>query len=188
MTEDADLGLRLAREGYVTEIIPTETLEEANARVLPWIRQRSRWLKGFLITYLVHMRRPRALLRDLGLKRFVGVQIVFLATFSQFAALPLFWLFWLPWVGFPAVFSGAFGAELHILLAVCFLTAELLNIIIGMIAVAEPRHRFLMAWVITMPIYFTMGAFAAYKALFELIMTPFYWDKTRHGVFSAEKS
>ncbi|WP_330220314.1 glycosyltransferase family 2 protein, partial [Sulfitobacter sp. HI0021] len=71
---DADLGLRLARRGYVTELIPTTTFEEANCRPWPWVRQRSRWLKGYLITWAVHMQRPRALLEDLGLRRFIGVQ------------------------------------------------------------------------------------------------------------------
>ena len=56
MTEDADLGIRLARHGYHTEIIDTVTQEEANARAWPWVKQRSRWLKGYAITYGVHMR------------------------------------------------------------------------------------------------------------------------------------
>ena len=55
VTEDADLGVRLARHGYVTELIPTVTYEEANCRPWRWVRQRSRWLKGFMITYIVHM-------------------------------------------------------------------------------------------------------------------------------------
>lgn len=186
VTEDADLGVRLARAGYRTEILETVTLEEANCRILPWIRQRSRWLKGFMVTYCVHMRNPIHLLRDLGLRRFVGFQIMFLATFSQFATMPLLWLFWMPWVGFPADISAAFGMDLFILLAVFFLTAEFMNILIGMVAVSRPHHRHLMVWVLTMPIYFTMGAFAAYKALFEMIVTPFYWDKTSHGAFKAD--
>ena len=188
VTEDADLGVRLARAGYVTDILPTVTMEEANCRALPWVRQRSRWLKGFLITYFVHMRQPMTLLWQLGTTRFIGLQVIFLATFSQFAALPLLWLFWLPWVGFPAVFSGTFGTHLHILLAVFFLTAELLNLIIGMVAVAGPKHRHLLVWVLTMPIYFALGALAAYKALFEIVFTPHYWDKTSHGIYPTENS
>ena len=77
VTEDADLGVRLARHGYVTELIPTVTYEEANCRPWRWVRQRSRWLKGFMITYIVHMRDPAQLLRDLGFKRFMGLQMIF---------------------------------------------------------------------------------------------------------------
>jgi cellulose synthase/poly-beta-1,6-N-acetylglucosamine synthase-like glycosyltransferase len=72
VTEDADLGVRLARKGYKTELVSTVTYEEANCKAWPWVKQRSRWLKGFLITYFVHMRRPRRLLSDLGLRRFFG--------------------------------------------------------------------------------------------------------------------
>ena len=50
VTEDADLGLRLARHGYRTELVATVTQEEANCRALPWVRQRSRWLKGYAMT------------------------------------------------------------------------------------------------------------------------------------------
>lgn len=186
VTEDADLGVRLARAGYRTDILATVTLEEANCRALPWIRQRSRWLKGFMITYCVHMRKPLMLLRDLGLRRFIGFQIMFLATFSQFATMPLLWLFWVPWIGFPAEIAASFGMDIFVLLAVFFLTAEVMNIVISMVAVSGRQHRHLMIWVLSMPIYFTMGAFAAYKALFEMIVTPFYWDKTSHGAFKAD--
>lgn len=182
VTEDADLGVRLARAGYVTELLPTVTYEEANCRPLPWIRQRSRWLKGFMITYLVHMRYPRRLLSDLGFKRFLGLQVVFMATFSQFAAMPLLWSFWLPVAGFSHPVATTFGYDLLFWLGIFFLTAELLNIIISMVAVSGPAHRHLLPWVLSMPIYFTMGAFAAYKALYELVVTPFYWDKTEHGI------
>lgn len=182
VTEDADLGVRLARAGYVTELLPTVTFEEANCRPLPWIRQRSRWLKGFMITYLVHMRFPLRLLSDLGWKRFLGLQVVFLATFTQFAAMPLLWSFWLPVAGFSHPVATTFGFDVLVGLGVFFLAAELLNIIISMVAVSGPAHRHLLPWVLTMPIYFTMGAFAAYKALFEIVVTPFYWDKTEHGV------
>jgi len=77
VTEDADLGIRLTRHGYRTEIIDTTTQEEANARAWPWIKQRSRWLKGYAITYGVHMRNPITLWNDLGAWRFFGVQLLF---------------------------------------------------------------------------------------------------------------
>jgi len=70
VTEDADLGLRLARAGYETVFIPSVTQEEANGRFWPWVKQRSRWLKGYAITYCVHMRDPGRLWRDLGPWRF----------------------------------------------------------------------------------------------------------------------
>lgn len=85
VTEDADLGVQLARHGYVTELIPTVTYEEANCRPWRWVRQRSRWLIGFMITYIVQMKDPIQLIRDLGFLRFMRLRMIFLSTFSQFA-------------------------------------------------------------------------------------------------------
>ncbi|KPA20093.1 Beta-monoglucosyldiacylglycerol synthase [Shimia sp. SK013] len=94
VTEDADLGYRLARFGYRSELINTVTMEEANCRPVAWVRQRSRWLKGFMVTYLVHMRTPLDLWRDLGPRQFFGFQLVFLSTLSQFLLAPLLWMLW----------------------------------------------------------------------------------------------
>ncbi|MEP1990075.1 MAG: glycosyltransferase [Ascidiaceihabitans sp.] len=182
VTEDADLGVRLARHGYVTELLPTVTHEEANCRAWPWVRQRSRWLKGFLITYCVHMRAPVQLMKDLGFVRFMGLQAIFLASFSQFALAPLLWSFWLVPLGLAHPAKDMFGADLLVAMMFLFIGAELLSLAMGLVAVSGRPHRHLMAWVPTMPVYFILGALASYKALYEMITDPFYWDKTEHGV------
>ncbi|MEP5632758.1 MAG: glycosyltransferase [Tateyamaria sp.] len=181
VTEDADLGIRLARSGYTTDLISTVTYEEANCRAWPWVKQRSRWMKGYLVTYFVHMRDPIALLRDLGFVRFVGLQVMFLATVSQFATLPLLWSFWLPALGLPHPVITTLGAGVVWPLAFFFIAAELLNIVIGLLAVSDQNRRHLLPWVVTLIFYFPLGALAAYKALYELVTNPFYWDKTQHG-------
>lgn len=182
VTEDADLGVRLARQGYVTELVPTVTYEEANCRAWPWVKQRSRWLKGFLITWMVHMRSPRALMRDLGFVRFMGVQTLLLATFAQFALAPLLWSFWLTLAGFTHPLALTLGEGIATAMAYSFLAAALLNLIISLVAVSGPQHRHLMIYVLTLPFYFPMAALSAYKALKELVTAPFYWDKTQHGI------
>ena len=182
VTEDADLGVRLARHGYRTELLPTVTYEEANCRAWPWVKQRSRWLKGFLITWIVHMRNPRQLLRDLGWKKFFGVQTMFLASFSQFACAPLLWSFWLTLVGVTHPISQTLGHTALWSMIAVFIAAELINLMISIYAVSGKKHRHLVGWVLGMPLYFPLGAMAAYKALYESITKPFYWDKTQHGV------
>ncbi len=182
VTEDADLGIRLARHGYVTELIPTVTFEEANCRAWPWVKQRSRWLKGFLITWLVHMRAPGALLRDLGLMRFLGVQTLLLATFAQFAFAPLLWSFWLVLAGFDNPVALTLGAPVAAAMVWFFVFSELLNLAISIVAVSRRDHRHLIAYIFTLPFYFPMAALGAYKALKELVVEPFYWDKTQHGI------
>ena len=80
VTEDADLGLRIAASGYRTAVVDSETLEEANSDSINWIRQRSRWYKGYLQTWLVHIRRPRQLLRTIGLRSFIRFNLVLAGT------------------------------------------------------------------------------------------------------------
>ncbi|WP_439522431.1 glycosyltransferase family 2 protein [Marivita sp.] len=182
VTEDADLGVRLGRFGYRTILIPTVTREEANNRIVPWIKQRSRWLKGYIITYLVHMRRPLRLLRDLGPRKFLGFQFFFLTTILQFTLAPALWSFWLVCFGLSTPFLDVFPAEWTKGLLALFLLTELISLLIGFVAVGRTQHEKLMQWVPMMFFYFPMGVFAVYKAWSELIFKPFYWDKTQHGL------
>jgi cellulose synthase/poly-beta-1,6-N-acetylglucosamine synthase-like glycosyltransferase len=182
VTEDADLGLRLARHGYKTELLHTVTREEATSRVWPWVRQRSRWLKGFLVTYFVHMRSPGNLLKDLGFLRFMGVQTLFVMAVSQFAAAPVLWSFWLTLFGVTHPVAETLGTPAVWSLIGLFVTTEVLALTMGLIAVSRPEHRHLLPFVPTMMFYFGLGALAAYKAIWELVRAPFFWDKTQHGV------
>ncbi len=181
VTEDADLGIRLARYGYITELLPTVTREEANNRAWPWVKQRSRWLKGYMITYAVHMRRPRGLLRALGLWKFLGFQMLFLTAFLQFLLAPALWSFWLLLFGLPHPLSDVLSTAQITGLVSVFLLSEAVSILVSLAAVARSPHDGLLLWVPTMWLYFPLGVIAAYKALYELVVKPFYWDKTAHG-------
>ena len=187
VTEDADLGLRLARHGYRCELIDSVTEEEANCRAIPWIRQRSRWLKGYALTWISHMRRPGLLLRDLGLWKFMGVQILFLGTLSTFLLAPLVWSFWLLPFGLPHPLAGIVPWWLFVALGSAFLLTELVNIAASAVAVSSTRHRWLIPWVPTMHFYYPLGALASWKALVEMVVRPFYWDKTAHGLYGPER-
>ncbi|KRW97411.1 glycosyltransferase [Paracoccus sp. MKU1] len=189
VTEDADLGVRLTRRGYRTQMLDTVTHEEANCRLIPWIKQRSRWLKGFAMTWGVHMRDPAALWRDLGARRFIGLQVQLFASVSQYLLAPVLWSFWLLSLGLPhpmrPVLSGMLGGNAIAILFTLFVASELLNIAIGCWAVRGPRHRHLLPWVPTLHLYFPLGCLAAWKAIYEVVAKPFYWDKTQHGLFEA---
>lgn len=182
VTEDADLGLRLARHGYRTELLETVTLEEANCRVWPWIKQRSRWLKGYAMTYAVHMRDPRTLWRQLGAWRFAGVQVLFLGTLIQFLLAPILWSFWIMLFGFGHPLIQALPGWLLPSIAAVFLMAEVSGLAINIAALRAPEHRFLRLWAVTLHAYFPLAAIAAYKGCWEMITSPFYWDKTQHGL------
>lgn len=189
VTEDADLGVRLTRRGYRTQMLDTVTHEEANCRLLPWVKQRSRWLKGFAMTWGVHMRDPVGLWRDLGTRRFLGLQVQLFASLSQYLLAPVLWSFWLLSLGLPhpmrGVLSGMLGGNAIAILFTLFVLSEILNIAVGLWAVRGPRHRHLLPWVPTLHLYFPLGCLAAWKAIYEVVAKPFYWDKTQHGIFEA---
>ncbi|MCP5036296.1 MAG: glycosyltransferase [Rhodobacteraceae bacterium] len=188
VTEDADLGMRLARHGYQTELLDTVTEEEANCRVWPWIKQRSRWIKGYAITYGVHMRAPRQLFRELGLWRFFGFQLLFLGSLSQTLLAPFLWTFWALPLGLPHPLIGTMPVAMQYVLATAFLTSEVLTIAVGVLAVSSSKHGFLRLWVPTLHFYFPLASIAALKGFSEIITRPFYWDKTTHGAFDTAGS
>jgi glycosyltransferase XagB len=183
VTEDADLGIRLARHGYRTELVDTVTEEEANCRPLHWIKQRSRWIKGYMMTWAVHMRDPRLLWQQLGAKGFIGFQVMFLGTIAQFLLAPLLWSFMLVPFGFDHPLFQLLPAWGVAALLITFAFSELVNIAMGIFALRRTRHELTPLWVPTMKLYFPLASMAAYKALFELATRPFYWDKTSHGHF-----
>jgi glycosyltransferase XagB len=183
VTEDADLGLRLTRHGYRTELIDTVTLEEANCRPLPWIKQRSRWIKGYMMTWAVHMRNPALLWRQLGPRRFFGFQVLFLGTIAQFLLAPLLWSFLVvPFGVTHPLFNLLPGAALWAMAGI-FLLSEVVNLAIGIVGLRRTGHGLSLWWVPTMKVYFPIASLAAYKGLVELATRPFYWDKTTHGIF-----
>jgi cellulose synthase/poly-beta-1,6-N-acetylglucosamine synthase-like glycosyltransferase len=181
VTEDADLGVRIGRAGLRTAMLDTTTYEEANCRPWPWVRQRSRWLKGFMATYLVHMRRPRLLLAELGLWRFLGLNAFFLGTLGHFLLAPFLWTFWLTHAGFAHPAGTLMPGAAMTGAAVILLLFEGCSAAAGAAAVLAAGRPWLIPWLPLMPLYYPLGVLAAYKALYELFFRPFYWDKTTHG-------
>lgn len=186
VTEDADLGMRLARAGYRTELVDTVTREEANCRLVPWVKQRSRWLKGYALTYIVHMRRPVALWRDLGPLGFFGLQALFLGTLLGFLVAPLLLSFWLVSLGLPHPVTQALGATAVKTLWIGFVVSEMITIALGATALIRAGHRSILPWVPSLHLYFPLATIALIKALIEMVFAPFYWDKTSHGHFDQD--
>lgn len=182
VTEDADLGMRLARAGYVTGLVDTETVEAATKRPLAWVRQRSRWQKGYLMTWLAHMRSPLRLWRDLGTGGFIGFQALFLGSAAAFLGQPLFWSVWIWWltIGPPwhvDWFQGSLGAVLFAGL----LAGQAVAVATSLIALARAGRLRLATAALSLPLYFPLGALSALKATAEAALAPDFWDKTDHG-------
>ncbi len=183
VTEDADLGVRLARNGYRTLILDSITLEEANSDVINWIRQRSRWYKGYLQTQIVHTRNPHRLLRELG-------PVATLRLINMTGAIPLtnavniflgsIMLVWL--VGHPEAVSVLFPPITYYLCLTLFLLAAPLSIYVGLVVTVALGKPHLWWAALLVPGYWVLQSIAAFKALYQLVFRPFYWEKTVHGL------
>jgi len=181
VTEDADLGIRLARAGYRCAMLNTTTFEEANNTPLSWVQQRSRWIKGYFMTYAVHMRSPKTLLHDLGLWQFCGFQAVFLPAILMFLLAPVSWSFWLIALGLVPQESFGVPAPVLVGLICLYAMAFTLDLLISALGVFKAGHLRLLPWIPTQYFYYPLATLAAFKALFEVVINPFYWDKTSHG-------
>ncbi|MDD3306670.1 MAG: glycosyltransferase [Acetobacterium sp.] len=199
VTEDADLGVRLFKFRYKTVVLDSRTWEEANSDIGNWIRQRSRWIKGYMQTWLVHMRHPLKLFKELGLKGFVGYQAMVLGTPLLPLINPVFWFLMIMWIFTKAgwiqnLFPGAFYYSAVILFLVGNFMFTYTNII-GMYSVIRDcvlkrRQEFsysIIKYALFTPVYWILMSIAAYKALFQLVKNPFYWEKTHHGLDSVKE-
>ena len=184
VTEDADLGIRIARSGFVTVTLESTTWEEAPARLGNWLMQRTRWIKGWMQTYLVHTREPVRLLRELGLRRWAGLHVLMGGVLLSVLVHPLCYLllafeaangrlfhepgshvqYWLWWV---AVFN----------LGVGYASA----MVVGALAVVRRGRPDLALHVLLMSVYWLLISFAGYRALIQLARAPYLWEKTQHG-------
>lgn len=183
VTEDADLGIRLAMLGYRTSIIRSTTEEEANCRLDNWLRQRSRWIKGWVQTYLVRMRHPVRLYRALGLKGFLGFQIVIGGFSLSNLVHPLFYL-----AAIAALIASDSLADLARDLPIAIFNLAVLvsgygiTILAGMTAAGARGRKSLVFDALMMPAYWLLISAGAYKALQQLVTRPFHWEKTEHGI------
>jgi len=183
VTEDADLGMRLARRGFRCEVTASTTHEEAASRPWQWMRQRSRWLKGYMATWLTHMRRPVRLLREMGLRGFVGFQAIFLGAFAAYLGLPLFWLLWgLSLAGAGPDWLAQTPGWVIAAVASVQLAGWGAMLVAAFAATGRRGERWLWPWIPTLLFYWPLGAVSAWMALVELALAPTLWRKTRHGL------
>lgn len=183
VTEDADLGVRLIQRKYRVGVVNSTTYEEANVSIPNWIRQRSRWLKGYMQTYLVHMRAPLHLYRSTGSMGFWGFQFFIGGTVFTALAAPVMWLIYLIWlVARTSAFDAVFPAFLSHLSLFNLLAGNGFFTYLMMIAGSRRDYFRLVPYALSVPFYWVLQSVAAYKGLWQLIHNPFYWEKTTHGI------
>ncbi|MGB6949697.1 MAG: glycosyltransferase family 2 protein [Methyloceanibacter sp.] len=190
VTEDADLGTRLVRKGYRCQVLASTTFEEAPTRLMSWLRQRTRWMKGYMQTWLVHMRSPRALWRELGPPGFVAFHVVVGGTVMSALVHPWFYV-----LAAIDLANGAFLASPSTLLGTPFWLTASLSLAAGylaamtlaLFALRMRGARRLIIQVPLMPIYWLLVSAAAYRAVWQFATARFTWEKTEHGLARSMK-
>jgi glycosyltransferase XagB len=183
VTEDADLGLRLARFGYTTGILPSSTQEEAPALIDAWLRQRRRWSKGWMQTLITLTRDPRRLVAELGVANSLALAL----TMTGLVIAPPLWPF------FTVLLVHDLGAglptpasALELIEVVLWMSAGLFGTasILWLALLGMKRRKLLGLWPFLplLPVYYLLTSAAAWMALYDLILRPYHWHKTEHGL------
>lgn len=183
VTEDADLGIRFRRAGIRCAVLDSTTWEEANSDYVNWNNQRSRWYKGYLQTWIVHMRRPRVLLDQLGWRGWFEFN-AFVGGTPLLSALNLvFWALTIAWfTGHVEVVRELFPAAVYYPALFCFVFGNLAMVYLYMISARLSKVPSLV-WVSALvPLYWLMMGVAALKALWQLVVSRTLWEKTVHGL------
>ncbi|OGT38292.1 MAG: hypothetical protein A3F12_05275 [Gammaproteobacteria bacterium RIFCSPHIGHO2_12_FULL_38_14] len=183
VAEDADLGIRLQYLGYKTKVIASTTYEEANCRLINWIKQRTRWVKGYMQTYLVHMRNPFKLWRAIGVRGFISFQLFVGGTvLSNLCYIILWFIFIASFFLTPSQKAYFFPFHMIEIAYFNFFVGSFGIIVLNLLGIIQ-RGKYSLALVsITSPIYWLLISIASYRALYQLFFNPSYWDKTEHGI------
>ncbi len=187
VTEDADLGVRLSRLRYKTGTLASYTYEEAPVSLSAWMAQRTRWMKGWMQTFIVHNRFAKQFLRDAGWKNFLAFQIY---VGSLIISAPLHTLFLIAII-IRFITIGNFGFQQGDI----WLFLQLFILVVGYIAtishsiagVMRLKNQRLSLALFTLPIYWALSGIAAFLAAYELMVKPYFWAKTKHGISKKRK-
>jgi cellulose synthase/poly-beta-1,6-N-acetylglucosamine synthase-like glycosyltransferase len=184
VTEDADLGIRLARLGYEVRDLPSSTLEEAPGTFRLWMRQRTRWMKGYVQTAASHTRKPWSLLRQLGFWRFSGALALTWGVVLSALVYPLFTgLYVASWLAAPEQILDLPWTRTFNVCALTLLMSGAASIFIPACVALNRRKLWrLMPWVLLLPLYYGLVSMAAWRGLWELAIAPFRCNKTSHGL------
>jgi len=186
VTEDCDLGMRLEHDGYYTVVLDSTTYEEANSQLPNWITQRTRWIKGFLITYMVYMRNPARYLHPSRWMEFFSLQFVIGGRTLVVLLNPIMMLLLLVYFIFGAqvqdLYDQIFPGPIFYMGFFSLVFGNILYIYTHMFGAVRIKRYDLVRWAALMPYYWLYHSIAGYKALYNSILRPHFWEKTKHGL------
>lgn len=186
VTEDCDLGIRLFKKGYRTQMLDSVTNEEANSSFWGWFKQRSRWVKGYIQTYLVHMRRPQEFLTDIKNWHILTFQLIVGGKILSMWINPFLWLLTIVYFTFRSQVGGfiesLYLTPIFYMAVFSLVFGNFLYLYYYMIGAAKREQWELVKYAFLVPIYWLMMSVASWKALWQIIFAPHYWEKTKHGL------
>ncbi len=183
VAEDCDLGVRIHRFGYRTRMMDSTTWEEACSHPGYWLRQRSRWIKGYVQTYLVHTRHPWRLMTELGVKDWLSFHMIIGGMFFCFLINPFFWMLTALWlIARAGVVSTFFPGAVFALAAACLFIGGFSFVYLGVAGVLRRGYFHLVKYSLLIPVYWVMISIGAWKGVLQLLRRPHFWEKTKHGL------
>ena len=164
-------------------MLDSTTWEEACSRLGYWVRQRSRWTKGYIQTWLAQERRPLRLLRRLGLLRTLAFHIMVGGTVVCLLINPIYWALTLLWFGFRwETFGELFPYPLILWGLICLFVGNFLFVYAAVLAMCKRGYHDLVKFCLLIPLYWVITSLGAWKGLAQLVVRPSFWEKTRHGL------
>lgn len=183
VTEDCDLGVRIYRAGYKSRMLNTTTWEEACCLLPYWLRQRTRWLKGYIQTYLVHMRQPFRFIKEAGIVNFFHFHALIAGVVFACLINPLYWVLALTWFCFRVeAMVELFPFWIFAIGALCLFVGNFVFVYTGAVGTFNRRYYDLVKYSLLSPIYWIMMSYCGWRALLQFFGKPFLWEKTRHGL------
>ena len=183
VTEDCDLGMRLARDGYETRMLASTTWEEACSDPGYWIRQRSRWVKGYMQTCLVTWRKPLGLVRRIGFGRALSFDLMVAGTPLCLLINPAYWVLTLLWFVFRwEGMTALFPFPIILWGLVCLFAGNFIFVYATVLAAFRRGYYDLVKYGLLVPFYWMLMSIGAWKGFVQLLIRPSYWEKTRHGL------
>lgn len=183
VTEDCDLGIRLAENRTETLILDSTTWEEATTHIGPWVRQRSRWMKGFWQTLLVHTHNPLHGLKILGIWKFLMMFFTVGGHVMTLLLNPVCWAFGIAWLigGWPIYDPTLPWTMGFPICAIALLLFNFLFIFIHLLGCVRRRLFHLIPFTLLLPFYWVLVSIGAWKGFLQFFTQPFKWEKTPHG-------
>ncbi len=183
VTEDCDLGLRISMAGYQTMMLDTTTWEEACSSIYYWIKQRSRWTKGYVQTLLVALRHPVKLVRKLGGLGTLSFFLMVGGTPLGMLLNPFYWMLTLGWFVFRMEgLAALFPFPIILWGLLCLFAGNFVFVYACVVATYRRGYYDLVKYAMLAPLYWLLMSIGGWKGFLQLITRPSYWEKTKHGL------